>query len=615
MNRQVKPKLLAIVLCCYLGEVSLNAQTTKPPAKPATSPPASQAPAKKEPEKKDQEADEAVRQRALLTQRAVAELESVVPVLKQSDNLASSLPLVRLLVKKLAAHRPERCRELLVAIYDTAAEQAERAEAKLKDGGAYQAATNFRTIISIAASFDAALARKLLDRFQENEKLAPVMDKSESGYHLAKELLSTDPQQAVAVANRLAGEAFTTRTLEFIGALRKQDPKLAQAHLSTLLTQLETRKYPSLNELLLLYPYVFLSNKLPIYVPESGRLAFLQNVEYGKDLDGLTVDAALARRYLQLGLTLLLASDRYLDGQPWAKADPRGDLAWLDLVLLPGARQYWPEAEADFIQRRGAVLGFLDPVTQEAISNSVQNVSTAKQNRPDEGDPLKQIADVKNPERRDQLYYTAAQQAVRKEDFTGALALIAEMSLRHRQQARELLVFEIAQKELDAGNAEAARRRIADAADMVRRAYLLTKIAVFNLEGHTKDSQRATECLNEAYGIAGKLDPGVEKTLVLAGAAAIFARFDQVRALEVLRDFTSAANKAEKFDGSNFLARSIQLNKFHYFSGYLYRDFTYTEVLPRLAHHYFDTLLAEARALNQPLAQTRAILALCETLL
>ena len=88
-----------------------------------------------------------------------------------------------------------------------------------------------------------------------------------------------------------------------------------------------------------------------------------------------------------------------------------------------------------------------------------------------------------------------------------------------------------------------------------------------------------------------------------------------MHALEVLRDFTSAANKAEKFEGSNFLTRSIQLNKFHYFSGYLYQDSSYTEVFGQLAPRHFDALLGEARALNHPLAQSRAIIILCEALL
>jgi hypothetical protein len=284
------------------------------------------------------------------------------------------------------------------------------------------------------------------------------------------------------------------------------------------------------------------------------------------------------------------------------------------LVLLPSASEYLPEAVEPLLQRRGALLGFLEPAAQESVANSVNSFNTAKRNLPDEGDPLKQAGETKDPERRDQLYFLAAQRAVKAGDFENAFAHTEKMSSRNSRPAHEQIIFQIAQQELQAGNVEDARRRIAAEADLAWRAYLLTRMGVFYLEGKAKDVQRAEEVLNEVATLAGKLDTGVEKALVLAGAAAVYARFDQVRALEVFREFVTAANKAEKFDGRNFLMRSLPLNKFYYGS-YLYQDFTFTEIFTRLARGYFDTLLVEARTLNHPMARAKAIITLCDAVL
>jgi hypothetical protein len=74
----------------------------------------------------------------------------------------------------------------------------------------------------------------------------------------------------------------------------------------------------------------------------------------------------------------------------------------------------------------------------------------------------------------------------------------------------------------------------------------------------------------------------------------------------------SAANKAEKFDGGNFLTRWIQLNNFFHFNGTLFQDFTCAEVFTRLARSHFETFLAEARGLTHPLARTKALVTLCD---
>lgn len=609
-------KLLCMVLCVV---PPLFAQTIKPAAKPPNSvqaeKPAAESAAKPDAKPDARPANKDDDGRLALARKALAGLDDLVVDFKQLETLSNGLPLVRTLVKHLAPTQPERCRELLEKLFDTAERQAERDEAKLKAGGASEHQSNFRTLISMAASFDAEFARKLLDRFNENKKLVPVMDKSESGYFLAKELLNTDLQRAAAVANTLASEAFTTRALEFIGGLRAKNPQLAKAYLNTLLLQLAARRYPSINELFLLHSYVFLSNKLPIYVPEAGRLAFRQNVDYGKSFDGLTVDAELAKRYLQFGLKLLLEQERYLDGQAWDKADPRGDLLLLDYALLPGAQQYLPEAVEPLTQRRGVLLGFLDPAAQAAAQKSVAAVAEAKQNQPNDGDLLKQAEESKDPERKDQLYYQAAQRALKEHDYADALALVEKMSARNSRTAREFVSYEIALLELGDGKVEEARRRFADDSDLARKAYGLSQLALVYLEGKNKDLSRAADTLNEVASLAAKLDPGVEQTLVLAGSAAVYARYDGVRALETFRAFVAAANKAEKFDGGNFLSRFLKLNNFYY-GHYLYRDKLLTaEVYARLARNYFDVLLLEAKSLNHPLAKAAAVVTLCQSVL
>jgi hypothetical protein len=112
---------------------------------------------------------------------------------------------------------------------------------------------------------------------------------------------------------------------------------------------------------------------------------------------------------------------------------------------------------------------------------------------------------------RDQLYYLAAQRAVRAGQFVEALALTEKMSSRNSHQAHGLIVFEIAQKELEAGHLEDARRLIVDEADLVWRAYLLMRIAVHYLDNSHKDVQRGTDILTEIVALLANLSRGSKK--------------------------------------------------------------------------------------------------------
>src|SRR5262249_14638475 len=155
-------------------------------------------------------------------QTALEQLTYVIDDLKQLDDLQASLPLARAVVKKLAPYRPERCRELLENLFERSLEQLEKKDKTSSQESGYTDRQHLRTLISMAAGSDAALAQKFVERIAAHKQSTQALDKTEASYFLAKELVNTDPRAALAIAERMTSERFTLQALEFIGSLRSK---------------------------------------------------------------------------------------------------------------------------------------------------------------------------------------------------------------------------------------------------------------------------------------------------------------------------------------------------------------------------------------------------------
>jgi hypothetical protein len=556
-----------------------------------------------------------------IVQQAIEELSFVVDDLKQIEDLYRGLPVAQTLVKKLAPHRPDRCRELLEALADSLEEQMKTGKDKAdRKVSKYMHAPNLKTIIHMAAGFDAEFAQKITERFSSEKKYAELMGEAEASYFLAKELLDNDPNRAVSIANKFAGQQFTLRALEFIGSLRTRNPQLAKTYFFTLLQGLDARKYPSIDELLYLHPYVFLSQKIPVYDAASGRMGMIANVDYGKDLENQSVDAELAKAYLTLCVKLMLQQERYAGNYG---ADARADLTFIAFIV-PMVKQYLPAAADRLLERQLVLQSSLDPNAQKTAQNNAEQFVTADRNKPfkDVSSVEKLVEEIESkndpPARKDKAYYDAARQAVNEQKYELALEIVEKLSVAEaRAQAKDALLIPIANKEIAEGKLEAARRRGLAASEPLVKAYVLSLVADAFLEGkgQTKDLQRASEILSEVSVVAADLPPNAEKTAIAAGLAAVYAKSDGVRAIDYLRQAIQAANKLEKFNGDFSVRRVLELNGFGYFYDPYGAKLTFYEAVTKLARPQFNPLLAEAKTFTNSFAKAKTIVTICDVVI
>ncbi len=553
-------------------------------------------------------------------QAAREQLNLLVDELKQIDDLRRSLPIVELVVKKLSPQRPDRCRELLESLFAKFEDQLEQQEKKSGNKNIrYFEEMNLRSLIRIAGKFDAGLAQKFIEISTSNKRYSQLTSKSDASFSLAKDLINDDPNFAVSVANQAIGEQFTTKSLEFIGSLRNKDQALAKAYLLTLMRSLEMRKYPSVNELLLLYSYIFLSKKVPYYETD-GRLYSLMNVMYGDQLERQTIDLDLARQYLRLSIKILLQQERYFVTPPLA--DAKSDLTFINFIL-PLVIQHTPSLVDALSERKSAIGASLDPAARTSSEGMVEHFQASQKSNnvnekfnDDVGEQIEKGSYAQ--ERKDQLYYEAAQQAVEAEKFATALDLAGKISVsKLREKAKNFILFDIAQKEISDGKIEDARHRIPEMSDLLIKAYILTLSAIAYIENknQSKDLQRANEILVEVSGIASDLSPGLEKLSILSGISAAYSRYDTGLALEYLSRSIQIAEKMEDFKGDLGINQVLQLNNFRYIKTPYLNNLTLYEALANLGRRDFNTAISEARRIRNPIAKAKAIVCVCEPIL
>ncbi|MDX2032947.1 MAG: hypothetical protein SF339_19880 [Blastocatellia bacterium] len=561
-------------------------------------------------------AEEAAEARRLLARTAIDQLDLILEDVKQIDNLSIGLPIARSLVAKLMRYKPERCRELLIYLYDKAERQVEATQDRLSDDTIkYGHHIHLRGIISIASSFDQALAQEFIERLAESKAFSQVLNKSEGTFSAAKEMLNANPQRAVTMASQATGEQFTVWTLDFLGQLRLKDPALARNFTFSLLQSMETRKFPTVKELFLLSPYILASKNVPFYDPTTGRLGLVYNTDYGKTFDKVQVDPELATRYLKLCVSLMMQPERYLEMYGPLRASEYDDLMFIDAVLLQAARTYLPAAVDSLVERRTVLLSSLNPTLRRSAGDAVTSYSTNRDTPIPTPDDLIQRAESAqgNPGRRNKLFFDAARAAASKKDYPKAMELIEKISeTTQRTQAREFLSFDIARELLTAGKLDEARNWVREDSDPVRKGYLLTLIAASLTEGGNRNPQKVAELLSEAASLAAGLSPGAERFAMLSGIASIYARFDAPQALEALNRCAETVNGAEKIDGNLTVNRVLYLDQTHYAQKLYQSPLTITDAIGKLSRDHFAALLTIVRTLSNPVVRAKALLSTCE---
>lgn len=553
-------------------------------------------------------------------------LDSAVDDVRNVENLDIRITLAEEIVKLLAGRRPERCRQMLDAIFDEIM--------KLKKTGApgadSRSSTSINRLISITATFDHKLAQSYIDRFSAQTETPSGDGRSgrlsgpalELQLALARQLLERDSGVAVAVAAATLKTAVIGDTLLFLTELRKKNPGLASEFFASALNSVRLRGGRDINELLLLYSFAFASPR--ISQMQSQRPVLLQLHEYAALAKGLSVDPSLARQYLEGALEMLSEPSRNNpSGLESLTAGIAGDLYLLQL-LAPYANTYMPSLTDKLSRQQRIAAGFLNPDQATQLGTSASKVNAMQDSGPARPDNTgfesverlsKLAAESTNAGQRDQLFYMAAAIAVKEKKYETALDLVSKISADLRNQAKEFINFSIAEGTVADGDIEKAEQIARRDGDTARQAYILTLIAKALAEGKSQDTVRANELLIEIGQLSKKAVNGDEALAILLDVSRVYAMFDSIRAFETLRDITKEANKLDKWDGNSSVSRMITLGGF----GFAYQLYNNGVSLPhlvsRLGAKNFEETLMTVQALKNGVPRLKSLIALCDMVL
>lgn len=561
-----------------------------------------------------------------LEETALYSLDSVINELRQVEDLSTRVTLSEEVVRLLTVKQPVKCRQLLDATFTDALQLKAPVSG---DGSRESLDSIIRRIIKLAASFDRKLAQSYVDKYAEYEAAKSTDGRdntqlpsstSDLLLKLATELIDGDANLAVSVAEKAISVAVPPRALVFLGTLRKKDPQLANRFFAAALQSVRARQGYDVNEMFLLYAYVFSPLRVPLVVPEG--LALQQIPEYQRVAENYPADPALAKQYLQVLVSVMLDSNRLVANLNHLTAGAGGDLYFVK-IIAPQASLYFPEAVTSLSSQEVLLMNFLDPEGR----TSLQSASDKWNNPPNElpsmakGDSstvesmLRRADDLSDAADKDQLYYMAATIAVREKHYDVALNAVGRISQKDRDRAKQFILFSIAEQDVKDNQFEKAMEFARKDDDLVRRAYIFNLIADAFLTGNNKDTARASEILTEVEQITKKLESSQEKISTLVGSAVIYSRFDNIRALELLREAISTANKVEGFTGETAINRNIQIGGFGFFY-YMYDEkFTFTEAIKQQGRKDFNSILVDVQNLKSRVPRLKAILALCSAVI
>src|SRR2546423_1889058 len=273
-----------------------------------------------------------------LRQNATVLLDSTIDELSAVEDVEARVTFAADILKLLGGVKPERCRQMLDSIFD---DLMKLKNAKSPQGNSQRPSPDalLRKLIQAAASFDRKLARTYINKYteeapaQKSETATPAQSLStqaDLNMLLALQLIETDPALSMRVAENAVAAAVTVKTLEFLGTLRKKDVGLADAFFATALQSVKARRGTDINELLLLYTYVFSPTRVLWLTPQG--IVLRQIPGYRQVAQDYPVNPRLAQLFLQASAQILLADPQYRQGNLRSGTGAAGELFFINLI-------------------------------------------------------------------------------------------------------------------------------------------------------------------------------------------------------------------------------------------------------------------------------------------
>jgi hypothetical protein len=565
----------------------------------------------------------------ILRRTALSTLDSVIDELPQVEDLQGRLSIAEGLVKALAKSRPDRCRKILDSLFDEArqARKASSSDSKVKGP---DPDVIVERIVQLATLFDAKLAESYVERYSSPDKPSGLDGQASSRnaaqtaslrLRMAMELIDRAPASSVSVAKSSLAIGVFPDTLVFLGRLRKKDAQLANNFFIDALASVRQRRGRDVNELLLLYAYVFSPLRVPVVSP--GGIGVFNIPAYLAIAQEYPVEPAQARLYLDAVGQMMLDQNRLNpENLQLLTNGLEGDYYFIS-IIQPAAGNYAPSLVESFSARRAVVAALLQPQQRETSEAAADrwdrmptNVSLTGGGNTATVDYLIERAEkTSDPARRDRLYYQAATKAVGAKEYDRALEIVDKLSGPYSGDAKQFIIFHIAlyaARNHEVDRAEFFARRDDD---LTRRAFIFTVIAASLIEGKGADPERARGFLAEAEQLASKLDKEDERVEVLFGLVSVYSRFDSGLASQSLPIAIRAANKLEEFGRDTRIRRGFDIGGFLFDYSMYGDEFTFMEGIRTLGAKDFDGTLLQIRVLKSRLPRLKATVEICGAVL
>ncbi|HWN09404.1 MAG TPA: hypothetical protein VNO50_09105 [Pyrinomonadaceae bacterium] len=496
--------------------------------------------------------------------------------------------------------------------------------------GQFNPDSAIRKIIQIAASLDRKLAESYIKAYTDEENFNnedPETSREKATQiaaaylKVATQLVEKDPNLALLTAEKSLNIGVIPDTLVFLTALRKQHPPLANRFFLGALRGCQARKAKDVNELLLLYAFVFSPHRVPVVTPRG--IGAYSIPDYLPAIQGHHVDPLLARQYLEVSSGILLDAGRYLPEELHRlPAGVVGDFYLLSL-LESIAAEYLPNVSQSLSAQRNVLVNFLQSEERTAATTSVErwnnipsDVNLAGSGNNATVDYLVSRAEQSsNPKVRNQFFFRAALAAVHDKQDERAEHLTSKLSSEYGDQARQMLTLAIAERNVRNGQLDEAEQLARSDKVPVRRCYIFTLIADSLVRGRTKDFPRATQLLSEVEQLAHQLTSKEERMSVLEGAAAVYLWVAPGRSFELLRETITTANKLDGFTGYLSVDQTLDVGGFFFDFSIYDEEFGYFDLLNRLgARDYYQTIQSVREIQNRSL-RIHSIVVVCKAAL
>lgn len=561
-----------------------------------------------------------------IRQSALSTLDTVLDELPDVDDLGLRTELTETVVKLLAKSRPDHCQKALDLLFSKAMELKSN---RPKDGPERSDPDlAIRRIIQIAAVLDRKLAESYIKVYTEEENFKGEDTSSRQKnsqiavayLKIATQLVEKDVNLAVLTAARSLNTGIMSDTLVFLATLRKKDVGLANRFFIDALLSCQARKGKDVNELLLLYAFVFSPLRVPVATPRGIGVysigAYLEGVE------NYPVDASLAKQYLVASSRMLLDPDRYRpENTEELTGGAVGDFYFLS-IIEPKASEYLPNVAQTFSEQRNVLANYLQAGDRTGAFAAVDRWNSVPKEANLTGPGNSATVDfliskaerTSDPKLRDQLYFRAALAAVDDKQDERAVELAAKLSPEYSDQAQQLVKFNIAVRKVRNGQFDEAEQLARHDDVLVRRCYVFTLIADSLLSRKTKDVPRATRLLDEVQQLAQKLSQR-EKLSVLEGVAAAHARLDLAKAFDLFRETIKTANKLDGFTGALSIAQSLDVRGFLFDFSIYDKEFSFFGLVGRLGAGDFYQALQDTREIQNRALRIHSTVAVCSAAL